>query len=219
MCLGIHIYIQYMWSALGLVQTQHLMLQCQDSLAESRLDVCASWQQRACLCVGGGRSGYLCSGVSQTAPHALRGFSRVRNLPTTSDLCRPAAAALTSVHVPVMCQLLQSRSCVLQRLRGSTEPSKGLKQRWEYMLSLPEKAACQRFASHRRRRSVHLAMLSLLWPPPPPDEAGAAAKDAWLIAETLRTKLLAAMSENLGFLAPWLFQAIPRMSKRLIVLL
>lgn len=47
---------------------------------------------------------------------------------------------------------------------------------------------------------MHLAMLSLLrLLLPPPDEAGAAAKDAWLIAETLRTKLLVAMSENLGF--------------------
>lgn len=120
--------------------------------------------------------------------------------PRVTSARRSASAALTSVHVPVICRLLQSRSCVLQRLRGSTEPSKGLEQRWEYVLSLPEKAACQRFASHRRRRSVHLAMLSLLrLLPPPPDEAGAAAKDAWLIAETLRTKLLAAMSENLGF--------------------
>lgn len=120
--------------------------------------------------------------------------------PRVTSARRSAAAALTSVHVPVICQLLQSRSCVLRGQWGSTEPSKGLKQRWEYMLSLPEKAACQRFASHRRRRrSVHLAMLSLLRLLPPPDEAGAAAKDAWLIAETLRRKLLAAMSENLGF--------------------
>lgn len=121
--------------------------------------------------------------------------------PRLTSARRSAAAALTSVHVPVICQLLQSRSCVPRGLRGSTKPSKGLKQRREYMLSLPEKAACQRFASHRRRRSVHLAMLSLLrlLLLPPPDEAGAAAKDAWLIAEMLRTKLLAAMSENLGF--------------------
>lgn len=118
LCLAIHIYIQYMWSALGFGPNPTSDAAVPRLISLKAVLMCVlSWQQRARLWRGrGGRSSYLCSGVSQAAPHALGGFSRVRNLP---DHERPpprrsAAAALTSVHVPVICQLLQSRSCVLR---------------------------------------------------------------------------------------------------------
>lgn len=184
------------------------MLQCQDTLAEAFPAVCAAWQERACLCVGLQIKLPVCRCQSNCPSHA-QGFWCATTSSSVTSACSSATTALTSVCVLESFQFLQSRSCVLQGLGDRQSPLGVSSNDENYMLSLAEKAACQRFATQRRGQCIWPCCSCCCSRWPQADVAGATLKGTWLIVGALRSRLSTAISENWGLSMNFLFRTWP----------
>lgn len=152
-CVCSHILIQYVWStvAFGLNPTsdapvpRHISwsLSCRVCcMAGKGMCVWGIADQATCVQVSV-KLCLTCSGVL-VCNHLIISDLRLQFCHNSSDIC------LCTRELPVSAIKVMCASGV----GGSTKPSKGLKQRREYMLSLPEKAACQRFATQRRGQCI-----------------------------------------------------------------
>ncbi len=139
------------WSELS---SRHLMLQCQDIKAHPE-EMCAVQGRKGHACVWDGRSSYLKDEGVQLSVMLCLTCSEVQVCihPPSSVTSTHSSAmtALTSVCLLESFRFLQSRSCMLlQGCWGIGEALSGSQQTQRYMFSLPEKGACQQFATWKR---------------------------------------------------------------------
>lgn len=136
------------------------MLQCQDIIAQvdelcvhctagKGMTACGladpvTWRLKVCRC-------------QSNSAHMLRGFGVCIHLSSSvTSACGFAMTGLTSFCIPKSLWLPQSRSCAggvggVGRVDEALQGSRGTLGN---MLSLPEKTACQRFATQRRGQCI-----------------------------------------------------------------